>query len=308
MRHKTNRKIKDLTFRTRFMNPAPHIKPVALSLILFCLFFSACTASNRPVRDTLGLKLKKEAIENKAAIQKIAHETNRKKYPDHLALARKLTRERFFDVALTQLDAAQKIDPDNPEVYYLKATCLRGKQLYEAAIGQFNTTLALDPQFSYAHAGLGLTHDLTGHHEKALACYAKAISIDPGVPYFYNNAGVSHILSGSPEKSLAFFQKSIALDPGFLRARNNLGLAFGLLGREEKAIKAFTWEQNKARAYNNTGYSLHITGRSKEAETFYQKAIESDADYPAARKNLELLDPGSKPHHQPHNAYTGEKK
>ena len=277
-------------FYTEMKGPNNHRYLLHLFCCIILVFSSGCALPKGSARDDLGLKLKKKAIEDKDAVSYIRSREKKNVHPDYLALARILAAKGFYDVALIQLKEAEKTDGKNPEVYYLKGVCFRGKKEYKKAVSQFERAIAIDPGYSYAYAGLGIIYDLTGKHQKAVECYTKAIEIDPGVPSFYNNLGVSLMADGKVEKAIECFQKSVALDPNFRRAINNLGLAYGMLGKDDKALAIFKKLGNEAEAYNNMGYVCQMRGDRKKAIEMYKKAIEVNPGFTVAKRNLKEME------------------
>ena len=266
-----------------------------LYFVILCgiptLLFS-CVSFNGTNKDTLGLKLKKEAIEGKAAIRDIQYRKEKNRHPNYLGLARELTARGFYDIALVQLKEAEKTDKKNSEIFYLKGICLKKKKEYENALVQFERAVSVNPEYSYAYAGQGMIYDITGEHSRAVRCYTKAIRIDPGVPSFYNNLGVSFMVNKEAKKAVDYFKRCIALNPNSRRAANNLGLAYGMLGKDDRAFNIFKKLGNEAVAYNNMGYVCRIRGDKKKAIEMYRKAIVVNPGYASAKKNLMEIEKG----------------
>ena len=241
-------------------------------LHLFCCIIlvssSGCVSSKGGVKDDPGLQLKKEAMEDRAAIRDIQYRKEKNAHPNYLGLARTLAAKGFYDVALVQLKDAEKTDGKNPEVFYLKGVCFRGKKEYKNAVSQFKKAVSVDPGYSYT----------------------KAIKLDPGISLFYNNLGVSLMADGKVEKAIESFQKCIALDPNSRRAVNNLGLAYGRLGKDDKALAIFKRLGDEAVAYNNMGYVCQMRGDRKKAIEMYKKAIAVNPDFAAAKRNLKEME------------------
>jgi len=263
-------------------------------LYLFCYIIlvssSGCVSSKGGVKDDLGLQLKKEAMEDRAAVRDIQYRKEKNAHPNYLGLARILAAKGFYDVALVQLKEAEKTDGKNPEVFYLKGVCFREKKEYEKAVSQFEKAVSIDPEYSYAYAGLGIMYDVTGEPQKAVECYTKAIKLDPGIPSFYNNLGVSLMADGKVEKAIECFKKCIALNPNSRRAVNNLGLAYGRFGKDDKALAIFKKLGDEAGAYNNMGYVCQMRGDRKKAIEMYKKAIELNPGFTAAKRNLKEME------------------
>lgn len=253
--------------------------------LFFCsvLFCSGCAAFNEAKMDNL---IKKDAIKNRAALNALKYEEEKNAHPNYLELARNLVNQKFYDIALVQLEAAEKNNKKNPEIFYLKGLCFRGKDEYTKAVLEFKTAVELCPAYSYAHDGLGVSYDLCGRHEKAIACYKKAIKLNPAVYKFYNNLGFS-LMSGSDFACAAEnFKKGISLNPGCSRTINNLGIAYGMLGKDDQAMEMFKKTAKEANACNNTGYVCEQRNDIKKAVKMYEKAVEIDPEFKIAKKNL----------------------
>ncbi len=265
-------------------------------IIMLMLLFGAlsmpisCASLQNGKKDDIGIDLKKEAIEEKAAYKEMQYRRNKSMPPDYVSLARTLVEGGFYDVALNQLQAAEAMESKNSEIFYLKGVCLRGKEEFEAARKQFERALDISPDHPYAHAGLGMVHELSGEHEKAIACYARAIALDPGIASFYNNLGVSYMAVGAHEKAAACFEKGLALTPDSGRTLNNLGLAYGMLGRDEAAFELFKRLGGEAVAWNNLGYVRQMRGERARAAEMYRRALAADPGYGAAERNLSTLE------------------
>lgn len=105
----------------------------------------------------------------------------------------------------------------------------------------------------------GVIRSRAGSLDSAAADYQRAAVMDPRFPAPAYNRGLDQLSSGRPAEALADFDLAIALYPADSWALNNRGLAKSRLGR-----------------------------RAEAAEDF-QKALAVEPDFPAAKKNLELV-------------------
>jgi len=206
-------------------------------------------------------------------------------HPDYLKLARTLIKQSRYDIALVQLKEAEKKEHDNPEIFYLKGVCLRMKKDYFKAIAQYEKSLKIKPDYSYAHNGLGVVYDLMGEHKKAVYSYQKAIEINPAGYRFYNNLGLSLLTTGQIEFASKNFKKSLSLNPGNKRTINNLGVAYGMMGKYDFALAEFNKTGTPADAYNNMGYVYECLKDFKNALLMYDKALKLKPDHLYAREN-----------------------
>lgn len=253
------------------------------SLPVFLITVSGCgwrQSSNAERENIFRAKANDQIAANSTQPEK------KRTHPDYLNLARALVKQSRYDIALVQLKEAEKKEHDNPEIFYLKGVCLRMKKDYFKAIAQYEKSLKIKPDYSYAHNGLGVVYDLMGEHKKAVACYQKAIEINPAGYRFYNNLGLSLLTTGKIEFASKNFEKSLSLNPGNPRAINNLGVAYGMMGKYDSALAEFNKAGTPADAYNNMGYVYECLNDFKNALVMYDKALKLKPHHQYAKENL----------------------
>jgi tetratricopeptide (TPR) repeat protein len=137
--------------------------------------------------------------------------------------------------------------------------------LYDDAIREYAEAIALDPGFSAAYYGIGLTYlgkrDL-GH---AYEYFSKVLEIDPDhVLALADMADLMLIRKENPEAALRYAERAVSKSPPFYQPYLSMGNVLIILGRdkeadayyeraEEKGVAAYFVPFSKARAYYMRG-------------------------------------------------------
>ena len=196
-------------------------------------------------------------------------------------------------------DTPQK-KPHNVEAYdfYLRGLGqwqTRGEAQLLAAIKNFESAAAADPQFAEAYAGLGLVYTILPDfsskitYTEALARaenYAElALSIDPSVPEIYPIFGYLADSDRRRKTAQALDRRAIALRPSFSTSYQWLGNSMWTDGDLEGGLKvleqASMLDPKSSIIANNHGMALIALGRYQEAIALCApllKAVPDDAN------------------------------
>jgi tetratricopeptide (TPR) repeat protein len=137
----------------------------------------------------------------------------------------------------------------------------------------------------------------------ALEYYRKAFDCDASKPVYNSNIGLAYEQLGEWENALTFYRKALELRRnypndkyGFDFYYENLAKAFYMLGRIDEFIEYFEKSDDlnndpskKAIVYNRIGILFYNYGKSKNAEEYYNKAIECDDKKAVFHSNMGLL-------------------
>jgi hopanoid biosynthesis associated RND transporter like protein HpnN len=134
-------------------------------------------------------------------------------------------------------------------------------QKIRAAIDKLHDAIRMSPNNDAAYVDLGFCYSVLGDGPTAIDMYVKATRINPSGPNFKELADI-YMRIGDPENALLAANAGITHDP-----RN-------------------------ASLYNAKGMALHDLGRTDEAATAFQKALELDPSFAIARANLRALTSG----------------
>jgi tetratricopeptide (TPR) repeat protein len=109
------------------------------------------------------------------------------------------------------------IDPSNAAAEYVLGELARQDQSWDDAIAHFSKAGKLDPQFSEAFLGLGISYIAAKRYTEAVAPLETAIKLDPRNPNAHYQLGTAYTRAGRKEegqKEFAIHQKLIGTQGG----------------------------------------------------------------------------------------------
>lgn len=154
---------------------------------------------------------------------------------------------------------------------------LARKKDYAAAEAKFRAALAMDPDYSIAHANLGFVLASQGQYDAAIASYQAAIERLPRYAVFHYNLGNLYALLDQTDEALLSLQEAIRLDPGYVQAHNELGNVFIRLEKWSDARReleqGLRLDPSFAPLHKNLGRVALAQGESNEAIESLQRAL-----------------------------------
>ena len=164
----------------------------------------------------------------------------------------------------------------------------------DEAIALYQRAIEAEPEFSRAHANLGMAYAEQERYDEALTHLEQAIRVNAKDAFTWNAIGWVQAQLGHMDDALARYEVALELSPSNPFVHNNLGLAMRQLGRPYRAIEHF--EQavelypDYGDAWKNLGFELVAQGRRPEALEAYRKAISlDDTDAVAQRSAGSIL-------------------
>ncbi|MCQ2240354.1 tetratricopeptide repeat protein [Treponema sp.] len=161
---------------------------------------------------------------------------------------------------------------------------------FDDAESEYNTALAISPDFKLAMSGLASTYEVTGRMDEALEMAEKMERLSPEDPAV-KRQHVHILLSADKiEKASEKIQDLYSKDPDDVHTLNLLGQYYICAGDEKKAsgcfkkIKTLRPEYNSF--YREAGKRHSQKGDYKKAEEFYQKYIDQNPEDTEGHKNL----------------------
>jgi protein O-mannosyl-transferase len=152
------------------------------------------------------------------------------------------------------------------------------REFIDRGIEQYETALAIDPNWSRLYINLGKALLIRGRYGEAAERSRQALAIDPRCADAHFNLGESLRLSGNYDAAIAHFERSLELKPNQADAYVNLGAAYGQKGMVPEAIeqsrKALAIEPDKAEAHRNLGVALLNADRVDEALAEFRLALD----------------------------------
>jgi len=130
-----------------------------------------------------------------------------------------LIKQRLFDDALDECNAALQEDYENVIAYCLRAQVYKELKQFDKALDDCNSAVDLNPRSEFAYHMRGeIYHDLK-EYENAIADYTRAIEIDPEWSPPYVGRGTVYFKMGKLDLAVKDYDKSIAIDPSYTPAK-----------------------------------------------------------------------------------------
>ena len=138
--------------------------------------------------------------------------------------------------AITQFEAAVKIEPDNSTAHYEMANTLIAMEKYDAAIGHAEKSLKIHKSDNgECYTLIGTAYDMLGKPKKAVKAYEDGIKSNPNLYNLYYNLAITQYNQKEFDKAETAVMGSIKNNP---RHANSHFLLANLELNKDKRIKA----------------------------------------------------------------------
>ncbi len=137
--------------------------------------------------------------------------------------------------AITDLDKAIKLNPNDAEAYKYRAKAKAKLGNLVGAIADYNQAIKLKSDDDYAYSHRGMAKSELGDHDGAIDDHDKAIRLSPKSAYFYNNRGEAKRSVGDYAGAVEDYNQAIKLNPKYSTAYYHRGLAKEALGQQAAA-------------------------------------------------------------------------
>jgi tetratricopeptide (TPR) repeat protein len=139
--------------------------------------------------------------------------------------------------AVSQFDAALRIDQNLAVAHYNLGVIALGDKRLPEAIDRFERALAARPDYPEAHNNLGIALEAAGRVAEAEAHYRTALSARPALPAARNNLGRLLLARGDVNGALAELRTALRSHPDNADALYNLGRALLANGQPRDAVQ-----------------------------------------------------------------------
>lgn len=152
---------------------------------------------------------------------------------------------------------------------------------WKEAIREFESAIALKPDWAEAYFNLGMAHskcphtdqDKSKHDRAAMTAFETTVRLKPTWAEAHNELGERYRASGQSEQAVKAFEQAIRLKPDFADAHLNLGIAHVYKGRYKEGLKSLNEsvriEPGLARAHNLIGLTyLAMEERDKAMQEY----------------------------------------
>jgi len=154
--------------------------------------------------------------------------------------------------ALSEIDKAIEMAPDDARLYYHRGRVAFAGGRYELSVAAFERALELDPHFTDAHNFLGATFNELGRKGDAEREFRAALA-DPAFPTpekVYFNLGRLYASQNRSDEAIEHLRRAVEIDPKYFAAHFNLA---SLLDREGKLDEAASEYEVAAIGYRDNG-------------------------------------------------------
>jgi Tfp pilus assembly protein PilF len=193
-----------------------------------------------------------------------------------------------YPAAVKAYERGLAVEPDNVELLNALGFSLFQQGRSKEAVVALEKALAIDPKHAKAHNNLALAAIDSGELEVAEAHYRESLAIKPQ-PAIYNDLGFVLERQGLPDEAAEAYRNALKLDPRSAAAHYNLGSSLARSGKfaeaESHLRKALKTSPN-SQTYTGLGIVLWQLGRTDEAITNLQAAVEADPKNAMARQKL----------------------
>ncbi len=139
------------------------------------------------------------------------------------------------------IEQAVAASPRHALARFAKGQLLRAQRRYEAAIPEYETTIALNRNWVMAIAALGLCKFFVGDIEETIPAQEMAIRLsprDPRLPNWYWRIGMVHLLQSRIDQAIVWIEKARTANPTLPGPHAWLAAAYAMRGEQERGAAA----------------------------------------------------------------------
>ncbi len=141
-----------------------------------------------------------------------------------------------FDESLAQLQEAEKNEPNNIAILYLKGLNFYRKRDFPGAIDNFKKALAIAPNYAMASYFLALSYLNSGDLDAAMLGFRRTVLLDPTHFLAYHNLGAALVRRGQYQEAIDAFGNAIRAYPDYLPSLLALGEMYLFENKPDQAI------------------------------------------------------------------------
>jgi tetratricopeptide (TPR) repeat protein len=130
----------------------------------------------------------------------------------HLLRGKTFVQKKSYAKGLHELDKAIEVDPDSYEAHFWRGRALVKTGRDDDAIAAFETTIKLNPGYSYAYDNLGWIYLRRSDYGASLDYLNRSLALKPENGWAYYNRGRIHFQMGQMGKGVAGYRSR--LPPG----------------------------------------------------------------------------------------------
>ncbi|HTL89562.1 MAG TPA: tetratricopeptide repeat protein [Leptolyngbya sp.] len=214
-----------------------------------------------------------------------------------------LAQQRRTEEAIASYRRSIEINPQNAEAYSGLGNALADRRRLEEAIAAYRRSIEVNPKQMNAYAGLGNVLAQQQKVPEAIDSYQRALNAPEKTETAQAIAfvGLGRVLQsqGRDDEAIDLYRKAAQVAPDHIWAQIFLGHALVNQNQFDAAIASYrqvlsqpierkgNLGNSHAIALNGLGSALQRQGKVKDAIVQFEKAVDTDLNYEAARNNLQ---------------------
>ena len=187
-----------------------------------------------------------------------------------------------------------KFDTNKPltaETHFAAGQFAEGNGDPDTAIAQYQSALKLDPNYKGALLRLGMLYASQQQYPQAIEIFQRFVKATDGSANAYSDLGFCLELAGRTDEAQAAYKAGIAQDPKNQPCRVNYGLLLARAGKIAEATTQLQAVLTPAQVHYNIAAVFEGQGRTEQAKSEYQVALQLDPNMTDAQARLKALPP-----------------
>jgi tetratricopeptide (TPR) repeat protein len=192
--------------------------------------------------------------------------------------------ESNVEMAITALNAALAIWPDEPLWHAELARIYALADRHETALPHLQHAVELDPQNTDHLIALGRAYRTAGEWSQAEAIYSRCLQENPSSAQVWKEAGEVALSNGNASQAESWFERACTLGPSDAVCMIGSARAALMMGQNtlaiERAQSAYKLAPNEPQVLTGFGDILSNQGKTEKAIQAYDRAIKISAGDP----------------------------
>jgi len=181
--------------------------------------------------------------------------------------------------------------PLNAETHFAAGQFAEGNGDPDTAIQQYQAALKLDPNYKGALLRLGMLYASQQQYPQAIEIFQRFVKATDGSASSYSDLGFCLELAGRTDDAQTAYKTGIVQDPKNQACRVNYGLLLARSGKIAEATAQLQTVLTPAQVHYNIAAVFEGQGRTEQAKSEYQAALQLDPNMTDAQARLKALPP-----------------
>jgi Flp pilus assembly protein TadD len=206
-------------------------------------------------------------------------EKNPNNAPVQFTLGKAMVNAKQFDEAIAPLQKSLSIKPDQQGAHFYLGVAFAQMGRDAEALKEFEAEIPLSPTQDSAYSNAASIYEKQGNLDKAMEYYKKAAELAPQRPELHASMAAIYEKKGDQASAQAEYKALADVDPAHASVTwFNIGAIAKNNDRNDEAVKAFTkaveLDASYAVAHRELGYALVKQGDFKGAVVHFNKYLE----------------------------------